>query len=335
MATLTILTDPAPCGRFFLSERSKRIIRPLKRLIKPIPISMRSKYRGHSAVTRSLVEGLQKISVPYIYDPQSLSDVTDNVIVLSNVNALRQAVMWKRQGRIHRLLAGPNIVVFPSECKELSAPEVDLCITPSDWTCKAYIEDCPDLQDRCVAWPAGVDTSYWKPNGAATNSRKVLLFEKHAAGTIPSLSDYIKVLSRRGYKISLIKSGGYMREEYYSALQLSSLMVGFSRSESQGIAWAEAWSMDVPTLLWRNDMNTIKGKKVRVSTAPYLSCETGSFFDGPADFEQLLKEWEQGRHEYRPRQWVLQNMSDEGCAMRLCTLIGIYQSEFVSSCCSM
>jgi hypothetical protein len=112
----------------------------------------------------------------------------------------------------------------------------------------------------------------------------------------------------------------YLSEQYRELLLQSSLMVGFVRDENQGLAWAEAWAMDVPTLLWRNDTNTIKGRTVRVSTAPYLKKENGSFFDSPETLEQLLTQWEDGHHQYRPRQWVLENMSDEVCTRRLCNL---------------
>jgi hypothetical protein len=317
---LTILTDPVPVSGYFFSEKMKRVGRAIERLVKPLPSYAKSHYRGHSAVTRSLVEGLRKIGVPHSYNPKSFLNVAECVIVLSSVAALRQAVEWKREGRIRRLLAGPNIFVFPSDHREIRSPEVDLCITPSDWTCKLYVGDCPDLEGRCVAWPAGVDTNYWKPNGAATDSRQVLLFEKHAAGTIPSLFDYVKVLSRKGYKTSLIKFGSYIPAEYREMLWRSRLMIGFSRSESQGIAWAEAWSMDVPTLVWYSDTNTISGRTIHTSSAPYLTKQNGSFFDGPEAFERLLNKWENGQSHYHPRSWVLKNMSDEICARKLCIL---------------
>ena len=59
---LTVLTDPVPVGRYLFSEQAKRVGRALRRLIKPLPLYRRSVYRGHPAVTRSLVEGLKKIN---------------------------------------------------------------------------------------------------------------------------------------------------------------------------------------------------------------------------------------------------------------------------------
>jgi len=320
---LTVLTDPIPVGRFFLKETLKRVGRPLKYLIAARPMWFRgSPYRGHPAVTRSLVEGLRKIGASANYNPSRESEVGEAAIVLCGINALRQAILWKREGRIARLLAGPNILVFPSEHADvIAAPEVDYCVTPADWVCRLYERDCPALKGRCVAWPAGVDTEYWRPDPGKREPRDVLLFNKRANGPV---SDYIPVLQRRGYSVSVVTFGSYTSEEFLAHLRRASLMVGYSTSESQGIAWAEAWSADVPTLLWFQGQNTwAPGRTFASSTAPYLCDSTGLFFSSVAEFEDALTRWEATKETFRPRQWVLDHMSDEVCARQLCRLAGI------------
>ena len=188
------------------------------------------------------------------------------------------------------------------------------------------LKELPDLTGRCKIWPAGVDTIYWSPEHRSSVKKQVLLFGKQDAGPIPATDKYKGILSQKGYRVNTIKRGTdtfYTREEYKEALQNCSFMVGFSRSESQGLAWVEAWSMDVPTFLWHNDTNIINGKIVRTSTAPYLTEQTGCFFNNISDFEMLLDKWEAGRLNFSPRQWVLENMSDEVCARKLCVLAGI------------
>ena len=86
---LTILTDPIPFGSYRVSEGVIAVLRTLKRVVAPLPHYMRSEYRGHFAVTRSLVEGLRKIGVHASYNPSKLRDVAEVVVVLSGVRALR------------------------------------------------------------------------------------------------------------------------------------------------------------------------------------------------------------------------------------------------------
>src|SRR5579863_8746893 len=139
---LTVLTDPIATGRFLLREGFKRLTRPLRHFVAPPPAYARSAYRGHSAVTRSVVEGLRSVGVNANYNPTRVADVAEAVVVLSGVETLAQAVAWRREGRIRRLLAGPNIVVFPSDHGGLIAsPEVDVCVTPAPWVNALYVSD--------------------------------------------------------------------------------------------------------------------------------------------------------------------------------------------------
>ena len=322
---LTVLTDPIPVGRFRLKETLKRAGRSVRDVIRPGPVWLRGlSYRGHFAVTRSLVEGLRKIGANANYNPKREADVGEAVIVVSGIDAVRQAIAWKREGRITRLLAGPNILVFPSEHPDvIAAPEVDFCVTPADWVCRLYERDCPALKGRCVAWPAGVDTEYWRPDPGKREPRGVLIFDKQNKGPVGPVSDYVAVLKARNYSVSVVEYGRYTHHEFLSSLGRASLMVGFVANESQGLAWAEAWSADVPTLLWFQDQYELAGRMMAASTAPYLCDSTGLFFASVAEFEQALARWESSREAFQPRRWVLDNMSDEVCARKLCQLAGV------------
>ena len=181
---ITVLTDPMPWGRELLNE-GVRIARAVRDAIRQNrayynhPI-----YRGHFAVTRSLVEGLQKINASFNYNPRLPWQLADTVIVLAGVRTLRQAIRLKQEGKIKKLFAGPNIVVFSSDYEsQLAAPEVDIAITPCDWVVDLYLEDNPTLKDRIFAWPAGVDTSYWQPDPAGKHYG-ILIFEKQNKGLV-------------------------------------------------------------------------------------------------------------------------------------------------------
>jgi hypothetical protein len=321
---ISILTDPVPVGRYSLSEPAKQFARRIRDLISPRPQHTRSKYRGHFAVTRSMVEGLQKIGVRSNYNPKTLDEVGQVVVVPGGFDALRQAIGWKRAGHIRRLLAGTNLVDFPSERQELMcAEEIDLLIVPGDWVRDNFIADCPELRGRVMSWPAGVDIKYWCPSPAAKEQKMALIYDKPKRGPVVSVADYAALVEKQGIQASIIKYGQYMPEDYLNMLRQCCVLIGFTPDESQGIAWAEAWSVNVPTLMWTQDYVTFKGRTYRVSTSPYLTPQTGVFFQSLTEFEMVFEQWNNSRDQFRPRQWVLENMSDEVCARKLCDLARI------------
>ena len=322
---LTIITDPVMRGRYLIKEPIKRLARHFRNKIKPPAAYMESKYRGHFAVTRSMVEGLQKIGVRSNYNPSSLADVAETVVVPGGFDALRQAIAWKRSGRVRRLLAGTNLVDFPSERRELiCAPEIDLNLVPCGWFRDNFIADCPELQGRVETWAAGVDTAHWSPDPDGRRPMRILFYHKQIREPLPTdVFEYLRFVEELGFKTAHLEYGKYMPRDYLTILRSCSLMIGFSPDESQGIAWAEAWSVNVPTLMWKQDCVTYKGRTYAVSTAPYLTPATGLFFSDMAEFERAFQYWQKHPEEFYPRRWVIENMSDEMCARHLCELARI------------
>jgi hypothetical protein len=315
---ITILTDPMPCGRELLHEGARRIARFIRDALRPNrQYFNHPKYRGHFAVTRSLVEGLNSIGASFNYNPLYPWEVEDSVVVLSGVRTLRQAIRLKKQGKIKKLFAGPNIVIFSSDYDSLiAAPEVDAVITPCNFVVDLYLEDNPSLKGRIFSWPAGVDTQFWVPD----NTRKrndILIFEKQNKGPVGPVEPYADYLRSLGWNVEIIKYGSFSHNQYLESLNRSCLMLGFVTDESQGIAWAEAWSADVPTLIWRNSSNVWGSRRYACSTAPYLTKENGLFFDDLEDFKVKFSYWEAHREQFKPREWTLENMSDEVSASML------------------
>lgn len=322
---LTIITDPIPLGLQGFYEYCRRYARWLYRLLfVKMHISI-LKYGGHTAVTRSVVEGLTKLEANFNYNPTSLSKVGDSVHVLAGARTLRQMIELKRKGRIKKLTAGPNIVVFSTEFNSiLASPEIDGLVNHCDWACESWAVDYPNLLNKCFCWPAGVDTVFWSPSQSVQRST-ILIFDKRRIEESPDRTwPYIAFLREQGWQtevITRITGDGkisYTAEYYRSLLQRSALMIGFTvGSESQGIAWAEAWACDVPTLILRNTVNTYQGRTYNCSTAPFLTDATGLFFDNLNHFKTQFGFWQAHREKFTPLAWVLRNMSDEVSARLL------------------
>ena len=69
----------------------------------------------HAGVVNSAKRGLKQIHCNFNYNPEKVSDVKDNVIVITDLFAGIQAYEWKKENRIKTLLVGPNFA--PSEPK--------------------------------------------------------------------------------------------------------------------------------------------------------------------------------------------------------------------------
>lgn len=313
---LTILTLPIPDGpdamrnRLWLAARRANYWR--KRQVPPV-------YGGHFAVTRSIVEGVAKAGLPVNYNPIMMRDVSERVHVFG-VQNLKQMINWKRKGIIKQLTCGPNVVVRSADRNSiLASPEIDAVFNHCDWACEFWALDHPELRNRCLRWAAGVDTNFWKPLDDSVRNR-ILVFDKRREDDDPErVNRYIKYLQNLGWPVDVLtRSGqqGYTLEQYRSLLQRAALMVGFTLgSESQGIAWAEAWATNVPTLILQQTKNSYQGLHYRCNTAPFLTPHTGLFFDNFDNFQQQFEIWQCGHHIFQPREWVLAKMSDEYCAI--------------------
>ena len=321
---LTVITDPIPIGKYKITENLKKYIRVVRNVIRnfvnPLPAYLKSKYRGHPAVTRSIVEGLKKSGFNANYNPKNLETLSQTVVVVSGIPALKQMIKLKQQGYIKCLIVGPNMLNDPSDEKGiLAAPEIDRYITHAP-VCNLITRFLPALSLRCREWASGVDCSHWTP-GVWEQRDQILIYNKQNKGATDPIQKYADELIHRGYKVTVINYGFYSADEYRNQLQNSLLMIGFSKDESQGIAWSEAWSCDVPTLIWKNEEPVYLGVKYEGSTAPYLTADTGKFFDDLDSFIELIETWEKHTLTFSPRKWCIENMSDEACASHLLSIL--------------
>jgi hypothetical protein len=320
-ADISVVTDPIPFGSYRYTEAAKAHIRTARDAARKIAapgtrVPLTTGFRGHPAVTRSLVHGLRELGLRYNYNPQSLSDLGQTVVVLSGIPALRQMILLKQRGYIRRLLVGPNILNDPTSFGGiLASPEVDRHFNHM-LAAGVTARFLPALASRCVPWAAGVDAEWWRPDESETRDL-VLIYNKPSTGLTVPLAPYQDALLQSGQTPTVLEYGTYTQEGFRQLLRRSKLMLAFTRSESQGIAFAEAWACDVPTLIWNNSEPTYLGVAFHGSAAPYLTDATGAFFTDIEDFRGVLRRWEEGRFSFTPRAWCLEHMTDAVCARHL------------------
>ena len=284
-----------------------------------------SPYPGHFSLVRSVVEGLHAIGADFNFNPGRLADLAHVVYAPAN-EALRQAAALKRQGRIDYLVAGPVNALFVDECDGiLQMPEIDRIIVPHEWALEFY-RDAPALKAKSRVCPCGIDTDLWKPSVDATEKRLAVVYWK---GGDETFCEQVEQIVRRcGLEPRRLRSlhgehAMFDPGDYRRLLDRSTIGVFLSTFETQGLALAEAWSMDVPTVVW-DPQGTAqwRGRSFESrSSAPYLTPATGRRWRTIEEFEPALRGALADRAGFRPRGWMLANMTDAICAAALLDII--------------
>lgn len=320
---LTVLTTPVPREQERLTREVRRRVR---RLIKPgVPLPSASPYPGHFALVRSVVEGLRAIGADFNFNPGRLSELARVVYAPAN-EALFQAAALKRQGRIDYLVAGPVNALFVDECDGiLQMPEIDRLIVAHEWALE-FFRDAPALRAKALACPCGINMEVWKPSVGTGGKPIALVYWK--SGDEAFCEQVEQIVRACGLEPRRVRSlhgehAMFGPADYRRLLDQSAIGVFLSTFETQGLALAEAWSMDVPTVVWDpQGVAKWRGRSFESrSSAPYLTRATGRLWRSIDELEGVLRGALADRSSFHPRAWMLANMTDAICSAMLLEII--------------
>jgi len=319
---LTVLTNPAAPA----TERAYKRVRSLGRqILKPGSQGLApSPYPGHYALVRSVVEGLRAIDADFNFNPASFSQIARVVYAPAN-EALLQAMELKRRGAVDFLVAGPTNALFVDDCDSiLQRPEIDLVIVPSAWTMDFY-RGVPSVVAKSRVCPCGVDAEVWAP-AATRKEQSAVVYWK--SGDERFCEEVEAMVRRCGLEPLRVRARAgehnlFTPEALRDMLNRSAVAVFLSTFETQGIALAEAWSMNVPTVVWdpRGAAEWQGRTFTSGSSAPYLTPATGIAARDTASLEPAIGQALATLDSFQPREWVLANMTDAICSRKLYELI--------------
>ena len=248
-----------------------------KEFLKEIGRFLFKKARGPQAVNDSLIRGLDELGVDYrINNKKPKLDGSEEFFVNSSLDALSWAIDLKQKGKIKKLIAGPNLVVMPSDFnKIILSKEIDFVILPSEWVGRLWAKSVFEAMEKIRIWAAGTVDDGVKN----IKKNKVLLYKKN-------ISDEIYLLVKKvleGLKIDYdeIFYGHFSREDYFKKLDESIFLIYLQESESQGLSLLEAWMKNVPTFVYNRNHFKKDGVEINGSdiAAPYLNESCGAFFE--------------------------------------------------------
>ena len=119
----------------------------------------------------------------------------------------------------------------------------------------------------------------------------------------------------------------YEEEDYLKYLQESKYGIILDAHESQGFAIEEALSCNVPLLVWNvSSMNQEEGvnyPNIPATSIPYWDNRCGESFYNKEEFEEKYNEFTSKLDTYKPREFVLDKLGIDKCAINFKKLIDL------------
>lgn len=285
---------------------------------------------GIELVYRNLIKGLDEIGANYVTNiPYDEIEPNDLVGVIGNGSACLNDYT-----KPNRILAGVAVAAHPMEWPELFEQyPVSRYVVHCDWVRKMYeIYYGP----RVVNWAVGIDTIEWDVVPEATKTVDFLVYHKimwdqqrvEAALLAPILSE----LMDRGLTYEVIRYGSYRPDHYKAALSRARAMIFMCEHETQGLAYQQAMSCNIPILAWDPGMWLDPWRYrygetyVPATSVPFFDHRCGSTFSGLPEFYTSLVKFldEKASGKYFPREYVLENLTLAHCAKEYTNLLHLY-----------
>ena len=214
---------------------------------------------------------------------------------------------------------GPGDLGVPPEAVHIASdPRNAVLIQPSDWYSDLYKPYC---EGKLWTWFAGIDTEKWAVSSAVRDEEDPLHFLVYdkirwdRKTLVPALLDrVVDTLSRSGHKVTVLRYGEHHHSQYERALKSTQAMVFLCEHETQGLAYQEAMSMNIPILAW--DEGVMADPRQRqflrpgtpISSVPYFSEQCGLTFKRD-DFESKLQEFVRKITNFQPRDYVASTLA--------------------------
>jgi hypothetical protein len=267
---------------------------------------------GPTNVFINLTEGLRNKGIKFNVNPTN-DKVYNICLVLSGIDNLKKCIILKKNKKIRILLAGPNVVTVPSEHSYIIfSSSIDRILVPSDWVKKLYLSYKKECKNISI-WFSGVKISNFKSG----KRNKVLIYLKNKNIFFEKCINY---LIKNNIDFRILKYGFFSQKKYFELLRQSRIMIYFSSSESQGIAMQEAWSENVPTLVYKQPFWFYGKRKFKASSSPYLNKNCGYFFK---NFNEFIIRFNKlnNNSKLKPKNWLNKKMSQYASIKNLLDII--------------
>ena len=262
---------------------------------------------GHQDIVDSFIKGARYHQEIELRINPSRKEAEGSIVYIpSGWKALRDAIELKKDGKIKRIISGPVGERINDYYVIILSDAIDVCVVPCDWYKKKCEKEASAKNlrfDNMHVWPVGVDHSVWFPcrNIRSEEMQRALIYVKGCgAQMLGSTSD---ILHGEHKEQKIIVCGGHTPHDYKELLEWCDFVVYLGHSETQGLAIAQAWSMNRQTLVYEPNHFLRDG----LDAAPYLTKYTGRKWRDANDLRKCIRSMEM----LSPREWVLKNQTNK------------------------
>jgi glycosyltransferase involved in cell wall biosynthesis len=183
---------------------------------------------------------------------------------------------------------------------------------------------CNNLKIKVL--PFGVETEKFTEIKPINERNKVFIYYKNRA---PQDLEFIKYfLNNKNIEYTVFSYyDRYNEDDYLNYLHDSIYGIWVDAHESQGFALEEALSCNVPLFVWNvksmNQEYNSTYNDIPATTIPYWDERCGEFFYNNNDIEEKFNLFLSRINTYKPREYVLENLSMEECEKKLIKLVSL------------
>ena len=255
-----------------------------------------------------------------------------NVELLDTLDLSRFDCIYSPSTHIHvskypnsKFLFGPHFSTFPerTQMNIIRGPNVTYT-QPSEWASKIWRNNplCKDI--RIELLPFGVDTERFKPDVDGVRDLVFVYFKGRHPNTLTIIKSFLKAVNSNNYLI-FNYNAKYNENEYIECLKKCKYGIWIGTHESQGFALEEALSMNVPLLVWNvksiNEEYGCNYPEIPATTIPYWDHRCGESFTELQDLPNIFNVFISKLETYKPREYILENLTMEICEKRLIELM--------------
>jgi len=219
-----------------------------------------------------------------------------------------------------KFIFGPQFSVFPdNKLATIKGPNSVYNLL-SDWVINIWRQYpiCNNL--RLIPLPFGVDTDKFVNIKPISERNNVVLYFKHRNPSDLHLVE--NFLRNKNISYNLFSyDQRYDEGNYLACLQNAKYAIWVDAHESQGFAIQEALSCDVPLLVWNvTSMNQEYGSNysnLAATTTSYWDAKCGERFYHIGELETTYSRFIKNIENYRPREFIVENLSVEVCENKL------------------
>jgi hypothetical protein len=276
---------------------------------------------GVMMVALNLMKGLDQKGISYRFnDFKYIREHPEEIACIIGKPHLFLDKKWANP-----VILGAGVFSHPIECPDIFEryPNLKRLLVPGEWMRQMFE---PYYGNKVLSWPTGIDTDKWQP----TKSDKPFDFliydkirwenDKYQAELIDPM---VQTLKDKNLTYHHIKYGQYKPDELKDKLSQSKAVIFLCEHETQGLAYQQILSTNTPIFAWDRSgywqdpyYYPDKVKYQPVSSVPYWDDRCGMKFTDAGDFERGLNTFFKNIAQFKPRNYILENLTLEICAQK-------------------